>query len=138
MGPVPISGGNVTQDIAPQHNQAHAPAGTVDDPAQSVDSRQPLQLRVDKVELTNEAQKDQLRSNDQHPEAMEQSADEPKRSASGIRFRILKDLSNRIQSRVVDRKTQEVIKSVPPDQLVHFYEKFRKVQERFAQEEQTA
>lgn len=128
IGPIPMPGVAVNQPVAPLDNQAPASADTIDNPTQAVGTRQAMALPVDRVELTNEAQHAFVRKEAEEKDAQDavQSESAPARHA-GVKFRILKDLSHRIQGSLVDRNTQEVIRSFPPENLVDFYEKFRQV-----------
>ena len=130
IGPVPMPGSMVNQHVIPIANQAPASADAMDSPTKAVGTRQALVLPADRVELANEAQNAFVRkdANQQHAYEAPKAPLKPARNA-GVRFRILKDLSNRIQGSIVDRNTQEVIRSVPPENLVNFYEKFRQVSE---------
>jgi hypothetical protein len=99
------------------------PAGaeTADNPRQPVGTRQPLELPADKVDQASETRGSfGLREETPSPGV----ADLPPVPNAGITFRILEEL-NQIQSRVIDRQTQEVLRSVPPDELVEFFTRFR-------------
>ena len=129
IGPVPFPVPSQGQELPLGARPAPSGAEAIDNAQQSVAGRQPLELPTDKVDLTSETSGPLPRANDGSTSPSDQQADAAPQDApappnSGITFRILEDLSYRIQSRVVDRDTQEVIRSIPPDQLVSFFKRF--------------
>jgi uncharacterized FlaG/YvyC family protein len=116
------------QGASPVMNPAPAGADTIDNPAQSINYRQPLDLQTERPELASETQNPRAQPQDEtneEPQAPTATPMEvPEASNAGVTYRILEELNNRVQSRVVDQATREVLWSVPPDQLVSFYARF--------------
>ncbi len=106
-------------------------AETVDNPRTPVGNRQPLELPTERLDLLGGSRDPS--EQDTEPEAAQVAGTRvelPEAPNSAVTFRILETLDNRIQSRVVDRETQEVLRSVPSEGLVDFYERFKELSPR--------
>lgn len=129
LGPVPVPAPFSALEVQPLPSLAPAQAETADNPRQPVDNRQPVELPLDRVDPGSETRGLFAESEEMEPPKID-PPELPDAPNAGVTFRILKELSHQIQSRVVDRHTREVLRSVPPDQLVDFYARFREAGER--------
>jgi uncharacterized FlaG/YvyC family protein len=106
-------------------------AESVDNPRAPVGNRQPLELPTERLDLAaGSRDPSEQEKKPSGKELIEKEVKLPEAPNSAVTFRILASLDNRIQSRVVDRQTQEVIRSTPSEGLVDFYERFRELNPR--------
>lgn len=127
-GVMVISIPSPNEALPPPPNPAHHSGGAVENPSEAVDTRQPLELPVDKTgQAAGQRDPSQQDSTSKGAEAEKDKVQLPEPSNSSITYRILKELDHLVQSRVVNRDTGEIIRSVPKEKVVEFYEEFRKL-----------
>lgn len=127
----PVSVPYPGQTWPPITNPGPNAAETVDNPRVPVGDRQPLELPTERLDLTGGTRDPSEQGNEpRRSQVPDTQIEIPEAPNSAVTFRILASLDNRIQSRVVDRNTQEVLRSIPSDGLVDFYERFKELSPR--------
>ena len=126
LGPVPAPVSSSGPEFTPLANPVPYAGETKDNPRQPIRSSQPVELPTDRVDLPGETRNPAAKpgEGESSPATAETSSQRPVIQQSSVTFRVLRGLDVHIQSRVVDRVTREVVRSVPPDQLIDFYERF--------------
>ncbi len=125
LGPIPSPAISIGTDFTPLTDPIPQAAETRDNPRQPAGTTQPVELPTDRVDLPSEARQPGSRPGDgESSPATAETSPESTLPQSSVTFRVLRDVDIHIQSRVIDRATREVVRSVPPDQLIDFYERF--------------
>ena len=125
IGPVPAPVPPAGPEFTPLTSPVPEGAETKDNPRQPTGTSQPVELPTDRVDLPSETRPSAGKPGQGEPTpATAETKRLPERPQSSVTFKFLRDLEIHIQSRVVDKTTREVLRSVPPDQLVDFYERF--------------